>query len=102
MRIVLEGEIGPGKKGGIKTFFDNLPDEPVDRFTMTLYGGKRGLLVNSADICAMPPVSDVEAQGQTNLGYIFTTKLRGQCGPSTRGASRAITEAHRHHKRGGR
>ena len=80
VRIVLEGEIGPGRKGGIKAFFSNLPDEPVDRFQMTLYGGKRGLLVNSADICAFPPTSDVEAQGQTNLGYIFTTKLRGQCG----------------------
>ncbi len=93
IRIVVEGNIGPAK-GGIRALFDNLPDEPVDRFTMTLYGGKRGLLVNSADICVRPPISDVEAQGQTNLGYIFTTKLRGQC------HKRKHKKAHkRHHKR---
>jgi hypothetical protein len=79
VRIVLEGKIGPGKKGGIRAFFSSLPDEPVSRFVMTLYGGKRGLLVNSADICAVPPVSNVKAIAQNNIGAVFTTKLRGQC-----------------------
>ena len=80
IRIVLEGRIGPGKKGGIRAFFSDLPDEPVERFTMTLYGGKRGLLVNSADICQTPPVSNVKAIAQNNVGAVFTSKLRGQCG----------------------
>jgi hypothetical protein len=80
VRIVLEGRIGPGKHGGIRAFFSNLPDEPVSKFVMTLYGGKRGLLQNSADICESPPVSNVKAIGQNNIGAVFTTKLRGQCG----------------------
>jgi hypothetical protein len=80
IRIVLEGHIGPGKKGGIRAFFSDLPDEPVERFVMTLYGGKRGLLVNSADICQVPPVSNVKAIAQNNVGAVFTSKLRGQCG----------------------
>jgi len=81
IRIVLEGHIGPGgKNGGIKAFFSDLPDEPVERFVMTLYGGKRGLLVNSADICQAPPVSNVKAIAQNNVGAVFTSKLRGQCG----------------------
>jgi hypothetical protein len=79
IRIILEGRIGPGKKGGIRAFFTDLPDEPIERFTMTLYGGKRGLLVNSADICQRPPVSNVKAIAQNNIGAVFTTKLRGQC-----------------------
>jgi len=79
IRIVLEGRIGPGKKGGIRAFFSDLPDEPVERFVMTLYGGKRGLLVNSADICKTPPVSNVKAIAQNNIGAVFTSKLRGQC-----------------------
>jgi hypothetical protein len=79
VRIVLEGKIGPGKKGGIRAFFSNLPDEPVSKFVMTLFGGKRGLLVNSANICAVPPVSNVKAIGQNNVGAVFTTKLRGEC-----------------------
>jgi hypothetical protein len=79
IRIVLEGQIGPGKHGGIRAFFSDLPDQPIDRFVMTLFGGKRGLLVNSADICAKPPVSNVKAVAQNNMGAVFTTKLRGQC-----------------------
>ncbi len=86
IRIVLEGHIGPGKKGGIRAFFSDLPDEPVERFTMTLSGGKRGLLVNSADICKVPPVSNVKAVAQNNIGAVFTSKLRGQCSKSKKTA----------------
>jgi hypothetical protein len=88
IRIVLEGRIGPGKKGGIRAFFSDLPDEPVERFTMTLYGGKRGLLVNSADICQTPPVSNVKAIAQNNVGAVFTSKLRGQCGKKGKGGTK--------------
>jgi hypothetical protein len=79
VRIVVEGKIGPTKQGGISAQFENLPDEPVDRFVMTLNGGRRGLLTNSANICVAPPEATVKALGQTNLGASFTTTLRGQC-----------------------
>ena len=79
MHIVLEGAIGGTKKGGIRALFTNLPDEPIDRFVMTLYGGGHGLLQNSSDICANPPLATVKALGQSNLGSIFNSKLRGQC-----------------------
>jgi hypothetical protein len=85
VRIVLEGKIGPGKHGGIRAFFTNLPDEPISRFVMTLYGGKRGLLINSADICERPPVSNVKAIAQNNIGAVFTTKLRGNCSKHKKG-----------------
>jgi hypothetical protein len=85
VRIVLEGKIGPGKHGGIRAFFTNLPDEPISRFVMTLYGGKRGLLINSANICEVPPVSNVKAIAQNNIGAVFTTKLRGNCGKGKKG-----------------
>ena len=80
VRIVLEGRIGPGRKGGIEAFFSELPDQPLTRFVMTLYGGRRGLLQNSADICATPPVASVKALAQNNIGAVFRTKLRGRCG----------------------
>jgi len=78
IRIVLEGKIGSAKQG-IRALFDEVPDAPIDRFTMILYGGKRGLLVNSANICRKPPLATVRALGQNNIGASFTTKLRGQC-----------------------
>ena len=79
IRIIVEGAIGSTKKGGIFAYFDNLPDEPIERFTLTLYGGKRGLLVNSVNICHSPPVASVKALGQNNIGAVFTSTLRGQC-----------------------
>ena len=78
IRIVVEGQIGPAKQG-IRVLFDNVPDAPIKRFVMTLDGGKWGLLVNSADICASPPLATVKALGQNNLGASFSTELRGQC-----------------------
>jgi hypothetical protein len=79
IRIVLEGKIGPGRSGGIRTFFDNLPDAPIKRFTMILFGGRRGLLQNSSNICANPPLATVSALGQNNIGAKFGSLLRGQC-----------------------
>jgi hypothetical protein len=84
VRIVLEGRIGPSKRGGIRAFFADLPDAPINRFTITFYGGRRGLLVNSADICTTPPLASVKALGQNNRGAIFRSKLRGQCAKKQR------------------
>lgn len=79
IHIVLEGRIGPSKHGGIRAYFAELPDEPLDRFVLTLNGGKRGLLVNSTNVCSAPPLASVKALAQNNIGAIFTTTLRGQC-----------------------
>jgi hypothetical protein len=49
-RIVLVGFIDTkGKR--IRTTFASVPDAPVSRFALSLFGGKRGLLVNNRDIC---------------------------------------------------
>jgi hypothetical protein len=89
VRIVLGGRIGPAKHG-IRAFFDDLPDAPITRFVLSMRGGNRGLLVNSANICASPPSATVKALGQNNRGVVFRSTLRGQCGK------------HRRHDKGGK
>ena len=96
VRIVVEGSIGPSGTGGVLTRFANLPDAPIDRFTMVLNGGRHGLLVNSADICATPPVVSVKALAQNNRGAIFTSRLRGRC----RKSHHHKRHRRHHHKRG--
>jgi hypothetical protein len=64
----------------VDAFFDELPDQPLERFTMTLRGGKHGLLTNSTDICAAPPFASVSSIAQNNIGAKFDTVLRGTCG----------------------
>jgi hypothetical protein len=80
IHLILEGTIGPTKRGGIRVSFAELPDQPLDRFVMTLNGGRRGLLQNSANVCRFPAEATVKALGQSNLGAVFATTLRGQCG----------------------
>ena len=52
-RVILVGKVD-SKKGRIRTTFDQVPDAPVSKFTLNLYGGKRGLLVNNRNLCARP------------------------------------------------
>jgi len=85
VRIIVEGHIGPTKQGGVDAFFDELPDQPLERFVMTLRGGKHGLLTNSTDICAAPPFASVSSIAQNNIGAKFNTVLRGTCGGKTKG-----------------
>ncbi len=97
VRIVVEGHIGPTKQGGVDAFFDELPDQPLDRFVMTLRGGKHGLLTNSTDICAAPPFASVSSIAQNNIGAKFNTVLRGTCGGKKGKAAKG-----KGHKKGGK
>jgi hypothetical protein len=40
--------------GGIRNTFDVVPDAPVSKFTLRLFGGKKSLIVNSRNLCKGP------------------------------------------------
>jgi hypothetical protein len=42
------------KNGGIRNTFDVVPDAPVSKFTLKLFGGQKSLLVNSRNLCKGP------------------------------------------------
>jgi hypothetical protein len=48
----------------IKTVFPQVPDVPVSKFVLTMKGGKKGLLVNSRDLCAHPNYSVLNFKAQ--------------------------------------
>ncbi len=48
--VSLDGRID-SFKGGIRTTFEGVPDVPVSKFTLTMPGGKKGLLENSTNLC---------------------------------------------------
>jgi len=56
VNVQLHGVISAAK-ARIKNVFYPLPDVPVSKFVLTMMGGKRGLLVNSRDLCARPSFS---------------------------------------------
>jgi hypothetical protein len=51
VQIALDGRIDSGRSGGIRTTFEAVPDVPVSKFTLTMLGGKKGLLENSTNLC---------------------------------------------------
>lgn len=56
VNIRLRGVISAAKER-IKTVFYPTPDVPVSRFVLNMKGGKKGLLVNSRNLCARPAFS---------------------------------------------
>jgi hypothetical protein len=66
-------------RGGMRASFEVLPDAPASKFVLTLFGGKRGLLVNSADVCTAPAAASVRMVGQNNVGYAPQVALQNQC-----------------------
>jgi hypothetical protein len=49
--IQLHGVVKSVKGGRIRTTFSPIPDVPVSKFTLTMQGGKKGLIENSRNLC---------------------------------------------------
>jgi hypothetical protein len=63
VNVRLRGVIS-SSKARIKTVFSGVPDVPVTKFTITMKGGKKGLLTNSRDLCAGPAFSFLNFEAQ--------------------------------------
>ena len=62
--VRLHGVIKTVGKNRIQTSFAPIPDVPVSKFTLTMQGGKKGLLVNSKDVCSKRYFSRIEFNAQ--------------------------------------
>ncbi len=63
VNIVLVGRID-SVKGRIRTIFDAVPDAPVTKFILEMQGGKKGLIVNSRNLCKAKQRAKVSFKGQ--------------------------------------
>jgi hypothetical protein len=79
IRVVLDGRIDSVGNGRIRAIFEDLPDAPVTKFVLDMQGGKKGALVNSADLCAAPAYATVRMVGQNNKGEARQTQVRANC-----------------------
>jgi hypothetical protein len=61
--------------GRLKTVFANTPDVAVNKFTLTMKGGDRGLLVNSRDLCSRRTAGFLKLKAQ-NSRQLKTKNLR--------------------------
>jgi hypothetical protein len=69
-------------KGLIRTSFESVPDAPVSRFVLRMQGAKKGLIVNSRNLCVAPSRATVELTGQNDREHNFRPVVAADCGSS--------------------
>jgi hypothetical protein len=79
IEIEVPGRID-SSRGGIRANFEGLPDAPVTRFTMSLFGARHGLLQSSGGLCTTRG-SQVNARliAQDNDTAVLHPRLGAPC-----------------------
>jgi hypothetical protein len=80
--------------GGIRARIESAPDAPLTKVILHMQGQKKGLIVNSRDICQGANRADVELEGQNGKVSDSKPQLKAKCGKSRKG------HGHRHGKHG--
>jgi hypothetical protein len=78
VEIDLDGRIDQ-VRGRMRNTFDVVPDVPVSKFTLTVRGGKRGLLENSTNLCARKYKVIAKFTAQNGKRANMRPKLRTPC-----------------------
>lgn len=70
----------------VRTRFLSVPDAPVSKFVLKLYGGKRGLIENSVNLCrARVGPASVQMEAQNADTAFFDQPLGTSCGGKKKG-----------------
>jgi hypothetical protein len=77
----------------IRTRFLTVPDAPVSRFRLELYGGKRGLLENNTDLCKVRSVAAFRMSGQNGLPHDYNHAVSTSCKRRSRIPRHGATKA---------
>jgi len=78
VEVVLDGRID-SVNGGIRNTFEFVPDAPVTEFTLTMQGGKKGLLQNSTNLCAATHRATAKFTGQNGKPLVIHPKMQNAC-----------------------
>jgi hypothetical protein len=91
--VELAGRIDTTRAGGLRTIFDT-PDVPVSRFVLSLLGGRKGLLINSKNLCKSPPKASLRLRGQNGKRLSRKTRIRTSCGKRKGKRARRVSLSH--------
>jgi len=80
-------------RGGIRATLEDTPDAPISRVLLRMQGAKKGLIVNSRNLCAHPSRANVLAAGHNGRREHTKPVMRARCGKHKR---------HEKHRRAGR
>jgi hypothetical protein len=83
--INLVGRVDSVKGGGIRSTFDSTPDAPVSSFDLAMQGGKKGLFVNSTNLCKGTRRAKAHFVGHNGKVRNARPTLRVECGSTHKG-----------------
>ncbi|HET8955967.1 MAG TPA: hypothetical protein VFN18_09950 [Solirubrobacterales bacterium] len=78
LRVTLVGFID-SVNGRVRTRFLSVPDAPVTKFSMKLFGGKRGLIENSKNLCLTGRRVDIQLRAQNGRLQDTTPRIAAPC-----------------------
>jgi hypothetical protein len=78
VEVALDGRID-SVNGGIRNTFELVPDAPVSKFTLTMQGGRKGLLVNSTNLCAQVSRATAKFTAQNGKVDVLHPQMRNSC-----------------------
>ena len=79
VNAVLVGKVDTGPSGGIRNTFESAPDVPVSKVLLEMQGGKKGLLVNSEDICRKEQRALARFVGQNGVVSKSKPLIKNDC-----------------------
>ncbi len=79
IEVHLVGRIDSVANGQIRTSFEAVPDAPVRKFVLTMLGGSKGLLENSANLCARPNRARVRFDAHNGKTRDFNPVVKPSC-----------------------
>jgi hypothetical protein len=92
VNVVVAGKVD-SVKGALRNTFEAVPDAPFTKFTLQMQGGKKGLIVNSRNLCASTNKATVQMDGQNGKTWDTNPVVKAKCG----GKSKKGHKKHRRH-----
>ena len=89
--VVAVGHTDSAKSGGLRNTFEVIPDAPISSVDIDLFGGKKGLIESSRNLCSYKPNATVEFHGHNGKRYEPTIPLKSD------GCKHGKSERHRRH-----
>jgi hypothetical protein len=76
------------KQGGIRASFEDVPDAPLSKVVVRMQGAKKGLIVNSRNLCGAKSKANAEFTGQNGKQFTSKPVVQADCGGGRKGKRR--------------
>jgi len=73
------------QKGGIRATVEDAPDAPLSKVVLRMQGAKKGLIINSRNLCGAKSKANVTFSGHNGKQHASNPVMRAECGGGRKG-----------------